>query len=138
MEHVWFALALTLFAGMATGIGCVLAFTAKRTNYRFLSMATGFSAGVMIYVSFVEILPEAFAALAGKYGDARGSWAAVGAFFCGIAFIGLIDRLIPAAENPHETHSEAERAPLRASSALVPGSEIPPDCGNRRGWIRSP
>jgi len=125
MDHIWIALALTLFAGMATGIGSVLAFTAKRTNYRFLSIATGFSAGVMIYVSFVEILPEAFAALASEYGDSRGSWVAVGSFFAGIAFIGLIDYLIPAAENPHETHSEAELAPLHDPSAPVPDFELP-------------
>ena len=48
MRDIWIAFGLTLFAGMATGIGSVIAFTAKRTNYRFLSMATGFSAGVMI------------------------------------------------------------------------------------------
>jgi ZIP family zinc transporter len=129
MDHIWIALALTLFAGMATGIGSALAFATKRTNYRFLSIATGFSAGVMIYVSFVEILPEAFAALASEYGDSRGSWAAVGAFFAGIAFIGLIDYLIPAAENPHETHSEAEMAPLHDPSAPVPSFEFPENGG---------
>jgi zinc transporter, ZIP family len=55
VKEVWIAFGLTLAAGVATGIGSVIAFTAKRTNYRFLSIATGFSAGVMIYVSFVEI-----------------------------------------------------------------------------------
>lgn len=52
MDHVCLALGLTLFAGMATGIGSVIAFTTKRTDYRLLSVATGFSAGVMLYVSF--------------------------------------------------------------------------------------
>jgi len=56
MQNVWFAFGLTLLAGMATGIGSAVAFTAKKTNKRFLSIATGFSAGVMLYVSFVEIL----------------------------------------------------------------------------------
>ena len=55
MQNVLIALGLTMFAGLATGIGSVIAFTAQRTNYRFLSAATGFSAGVMLYVSFVEI-----------------------------------------------------------------------------------
>lgn len=55
MSPVWFALGLTLFAGMATGIGSVIAFFAKHTDYRFLSISTGFSAGVMLYVAFVEI-----------------------------------------------------------------------------------
>ena len=43
MNEVWFALGLTTLAGLATGIGSIVAFTAKRTNYRFLSIATGFS-----------------------------------------------------------------------------------------------
>ena len=55
MNEVWLALGLTTFAGLATGIGSIIAFTAKLSSYRFLSVATGFSAGVMLYVSFVEI-----------------------------------------------------------------------------------
>jgi hypothetical protein len=34
MNGVWVAFGLTVFAGMATGIGSIIAFTAKRTNYR--------------------------------------------------------------------------------------------------------
>ncbi len=56
---ILFAFALTLFAGLATGIGSLLAFFTKRTNTRFLSVALGFSAGVMIYVSLVEIFVKA-------------------------------------------------------------------------------
>jgi zinc transporter ZupT len=54
MTNVWFALGLTVFAGLATGVGSAMAFFAKRTNYRFLSVSTGFSAGVMLYVSFAR------------------------------------------------------------------------------------
>ena len=74
MSGVWFALGLTLLAGMATGIGSAIAFTAKRTNYRFLSVATGFSAGVMLYVSFVEIFFKGASALTERYGDVTGYW----------------------------------------------------------------
>jgi len=62
-QDVWFALGLTLFAGLATGVGSTIAFFAKRTNYRFLSVSTGFSAGVMLYVSFVEIFVKGTDAL---------------------------------------------------------------------------
>jgi ZIP family zinc transporter len=102
---------------MATGIGSIIAFTASRTNYRFLSIATGFSAGVMLYVSFVEILFKGAESLTATYGEYWGNWVNVGAFFAGVVFIGLIDTLIPAEENPHETHSEAETAPLRDEEA---------------------
>jgi len=74
MNNVWFALGLTLFAGMATGIGSAIAFLAKRTNYRFLSVATGFSAGVMLYVSFVEIFIKGTDSLVESYGDPMGHW----------------------------------------------------------------
>ena len=120
MDNLLFALGLTVFAGMATGIGSAIAFFAKRTNYRFLSIATGFSAGVMIYVSFVEIFIKGTDALVESYGDYWGHWVNVGSFFGGILLIGLIDNLIPSAENPHETHSEAETAPLHDESAPIP------------------
>ncbi|MFW6135704.1 MAG: zinc transporter ZupT [Chloroflexota bacterium] len=113
MTNVWIALGLTVFAGMATGIGSGIAFFAKRTNYRFLSVSTGFSAGVMIYVSFVEILLKGNEALTAAYGESSGAWVNAAAFFGGIAVIGLIDALIPEAENPHEPRTAEARASLR-------------------------
>lgn len=123
MNNVWFAFGLTLFAGMATGIGSLLAFFAKRTNYRFLSVATGFSAGVMLYVSFVEIFVKGVDSLTEIYGEPLGHWINVASFFGGIAVIGIIDAVIPHAENPHEIHSESEIAPLHDPNAPLPDIE---------------
>jgi len=123
MGDVWLALGLTLFAGLATGIGSIIAFTAKRTNYRFLSISTGFSAGVMLYVSFVEIFFKGNTALIATYGEKLGYWINTGSFFAGMLLIGLIDNLIPAAGNPHETHAETVTAPLRDESAPIPPVE---------------
>lgn len=120
MGDVWFALGLTLLAGMATGIGSAFAFLAAPTNYRFLSVATGFSAGVMLYVSFVEILGKGFAALETVYGSYWANWINAASFFGGMAVIGLIDSLIPSAENPHEVHSRNEIEPLGDRSAPMP------------------
>lgn len=114
------AFGLTLFAGLATGIGSMIAFSAKRTNYRFLSVATGFSAGVMLYVSFVEIFPKGVAALAEQYGEQWAHWINAGSFFAGMFVIGLIDYLIPKSDNPHETHPEAEFAPLHDPQKIFP------------------
>ena len=97
-----FAFGLTLFAGLSTGIGSALAFFTKRTNTKFLSVALGFSAGVMIYVSMIEIFAKARDALSLEFGDREGYWATVIAFFGGILFIAIIDKLIPSYENPHE------------------------------------
>ncbi|OPZ27134.1 MAG: Zinc transporter ZupT [Lentisphaerae bacterium ADurb.BinA184] len=120
MSRVWLALGLTLFAGLATGVGSVIAFFASRTNYRFLSVATGFSAGVMLYVSFVEIFQKGAAALVTAWGDPWGHWANAASFFGGILLIGIIDRLIPSAGNPHETHTAEETAPLHNAAAPLP------------------
>ena len=120
MGNVWIALGLTVFAGAATSIGSAIAFFAKQTNYRFLSVATGFSAGVMLYVSFVEILVKGGDSLTAVYGDYWGHWINVASFFGGILLIGIIDALIPSAENPHELHTEQETAPLHDASAPLP------------------
>ena len=104
METSNFALALglTLLAGLSTGLGSALALFAQRTNTRLLAVALGFSCGVMIYVSLVEIFVKARAALEAQMGTPQGYWATVGAFFAGIAFIAIIDRLVPDFDNPHE------------------------------------
>ncbi|MDZ7762618.1 MAG: zinc transporter ZupT [Desulfovermiculus sp.] len=106
MEHssVLLAFSLTLGAGLATGIGSTLAFFSRGANPKFLAGALGFSAGVMIYVSFVEILPKARDSLVHPLGLHLGSWLTVGAFFAGIALIAVIDALVPSYENPHEAH----------------------------------
>ncbi|MBN1386279.1 zinc transporter ZupT [Candidatus Woesearchaeota archaeon] len=102
------AFSLTLFAGLATGIGSAIAFFAKRTNTKFLSVALGFSAGVMIYVSFVEIFAEARESLISASGTVAGTWITVASFFGGMLIVALIDRLIPTFENPHEIHMVEE------------------------------
>lgn len=105
---IFFAFALTLFAGLSTGIGSALSLLTKKTNTKFLSLALGFSAGVMIYVSFVEIFVKAKDSLVSELGEVKGTWATVGAFFFGILIIALIDKLIPETENPHEVHTVEE------------------------------
>ena len=94
------AFGLTLFAGLSTGIGSALAFFAKRTNTKLLSLALGFSAGVMIYVSFTEMFFEARKSLAACLGEVFGSWLTVISFFGGIFVIAVIDRFVPSFENP--------------------------------------
>jgi ZIP family zinc transporter len=85
-----------------------LAFFTKKTNTKFLSVSLGFSAGVMIYVSFVEILQKAKASLVVEYGEKSGAWYTILAFFAGILIIAIIDKLIPSFENPHEIHRVEE------------------------------
>lgn len=102
MDNVTLALIFTLFAGLATGVGSLLAFFAKTTNTKFLSFALGLSAGVMIYVSMIEIFFKAKEALVSSLGYTEGYWVTVLAFFSGMLLIGVIDKLIPTYSNPHE------------------------------------
>jgi zinc transporter, ZIP family len=107
-NSIAFAFGLTLFAGLSTGVGSAIAFFARKTNTGFLSLALGFSAGVMIYVSFVEIFVKARIELVSELGETQGYWATTAAFFGGILFIAIIDKLIPSVENPHEMHKVEE------------------------------
>ncbi len=104
-DNFWLAFFLTLFAGLATGVGSLLALVTKTTNKKFLSFSLGLSAGVMIYVSLVEIFPKAKLSLVTMYGDKLGYVFTVISFFAGILLIALIDKLIPSIENPHEIKS---------------------------------
>ena len=107
---------LTVIAGLSTGIGSLLAFLSKSFNPRLLAGALGFSAGVMIYVSMIEIFGKARDSLAVVYGEKAGFlWTTV-AFFVGVAFIAIIDSAVPEAENPHEIENpEAGAKPARSS-----------------------
>jgi len=107
-ENVIFAFGLTLFAGLCTGIGSALAFFTRTTNTKFLSIALGFSAGVMIYVSMIEIFDKARASLISAHGIQFGNWYTVLSFFSGIFVIAIIDKLIPGFENPHEVRTIEE------------------------------
>ncbi len=103
-EQILTAFLLTLFAGLSTGVGSAIAFFSKRTNTTFLAVSLGFSAGVMIYVSFSELLVSAVEALTDIYGKTNGTTYATLAFFGGILLIMLIDKFVPHEENPHEVH----------------------------------
>ncbi|MDR2090480.1 MAG: zinc transporter ZupT [Clostridiales bacterium] len=94
-EKTIFAFVLTLAAGLSTGIGSVIALFAKKTNTKFLSVSLGFSAGVMIYVSMIEIFANARDTLTEELGGKGGAGAAAAAFFGGMILIALIDKLIP-------------------------------------------
>ncbi|MEG1002867.1 zinc transporter ZupT [Clostridium sp.] len=121
MNNVLLAFLLTLIAGLATGIGSCIAFFAKKTNTKFLCISLGFSAGVMIYVSMVEILQEAKVSLIGAMGIKTGSLVTVISFFAGIAIIAIIDKLVPSEENPHEvkTMDEVDNTKFNGDKKLL-------------------
>ena len=118
--NVWLAFGLTALAGLSTGIGSAIAFFAKKTNTKFLAVSLGFSAGVMIYVSMVEIFFKAQESLQAAIGERQGAIATVVAFFTGMLLIGIIDKLIPKRNNPHEVKRvEEELTTERHRSELM-------------------
>lgn len=97
------AFLLTLVAGGATSIGAALGVLGKGTSAKTLAGGLGLSAGVMLYVSFMELLPEGTMILSGgETATPSGTAWAVLAFFLGIALIAGVDRLVPQPVNPHE------------------------------------
>lgn len=107
-NQVLLGLGLSLLAGLATGIGSCLAFFSNRSDTKFLTASLGFSAGVMVYISFAELLTGAQRSLLDLHGKHAGGLIAMAAFFGGIALSMLIDRLVPEDENPHEVKKVEE------------------------------
>lgn len=94
-QAVWFAFGLTLAAGLATGIGSLLAFFTRQSRARRASLLFGISTGLLLWTAFRQLIPIAKTDL--------GSPALAGlAFFGGFIVIALIDRLVPGFGNPHE------------------------------------
>jgi zinc transporter, ZIP family len=113
------AFLLTFFAGLSTSIGSALAFFTKKTNTKMLSIALGFSAGVMIYIAFIEIFQKAKDTLILQYGATNGYWFTVLAFFGGILLMAIIDKLVPSYQNPHEIRNVEEMQKIKTNGPLL-------------------
>ncbi|RTJ50311.1 zinc transporter ZupT [Campylobacter jejuni] len=114
-EQIFIAILLTLFAGFSTAIGSIIAFFSRKDDLRVLSLGLGFSAGVMIYISFMEILPTALKDFKNHYDSHWAELLGLACFFGGILISLLIDKLIPEDINPHEPKedlSELKICPL--------------------------
>lgn len=137
-ENFWPALLLTVFAGLSTGIGSSIAFFVKnRNNTKFLTLSMGFAAGVMIYVSFMEIFPHALEALDNINSEQNKeghSYRYIGiiAFFAGMLLVALIDKIVPHDDNPHEFMTAEEKEAAEADiEAIKKGNEVSP-AGKKR------
>ncbi|EIG7524208.1 zinc transporter ZupT [Campylobacter jejuni] len=114
-EQIFISMLLALFAGFSTAIGSIIAFFSRKDDLRVLSLGLGFSAGVMIYISFMEILPTALKDFKNHYDSHWAELLGLACFFGGILISLLIDKLIPEDVNPHEPKedlSELKICPL--------------------------
>lgn len=135
-SNVLLALGLTIFAGLSTGVGSAIAFFSKRQSPGFLSAALGFSAGVMIYVSMIEIFVKARDALSSAVGETAGYWYTTIAFFGGIALIAFIDKLVPSFENPHEPKTVPASGSGADESIASRSAEQDTDVERRQKFMR--
>jgi ZIP family zinc transporter len=103
--NVMLALGLTLFAGLATGLGSLVVFLARKPNMSLLCFGLGLSSGMMVYVSLAEFLPIASDMIGESLGEKPGTLLATGCFFAGMLVSAVIDKLVPEPENPHEAVS---------------------------------
>ena len=110
-ENVGMALGLTLLAGLSTGIGSAIAYCIKRPKIVYLAFALGLSGGVMIYISFMEMLPDAM--------ETMGEGWALLVFFVGIGIMALVDLAIPEPENPHNFEDMDQPTVAQGSHKLM-------------------
>lgn len=89
------ALLLSFIAGMSTLLGAFILFTMKEKNEKLVSMALGFSGGVMISVSFTHLLPHAHELLESAYGEKIGLLLQTIFLLIGVVIAGGLDRFVP-------------------------------------------
>lgn len=117
-QHVVIAFLLTLLAGLSTGLGSGIAFFAKESKTGILSFGLGFSGGVMVYISLVEILKKSQQFVARAATPDFASWIVIGSFFLGIAITSLIDKAVPEQKNPHEARCDKDVDKLRTAKEI--------------------
>lgn len=111
LPNIWIAFLLTAIAGLSTGIGSLIAYFIKKPKMIYLSISLGFSGGVMLYVSFMELIPSGIEML--------GKLTSVAVFFLGIVFIMIIDLLIPKDENPHHLRGPDDIEGKKVDTSLM-------------------
>lgn len=130
ISNIALSFALTLIVGLSMGIGGLLSFFVKETNKRFLALSLSFSAGIMIYVSFMAILPEGISLIEEYIGHEKGHNIALIAFFGGMIITALLEKLVHrfggdvhghdhGDENHGEHHNEEHLSKLGIMSAIA-------------------
>ncbi|MCI8496792.1 MAG: zinc transporter ZupT, partial [Clostridiales bacterium] len=94
-QNVAAALFFSLMAGLSTSIGSLMVLLTNRQSTRFLSFSLGFSAGVMIFISTADLLPESVASIQPSLGELGAGLMAVTSLVIGILIAAAIDHVIP-------------------------------------------
>lgn len=103
-----FPLILSTLAGMSTIIGAIIIFFSKYNNKRLITFSLGFSAGVMISISFSDLLPSAEETLSKYQGNTNGVILALLFLVIGVIIALLIDSFIPEEQNINSNKSKGK------------------------------
>jgi ZIP family zinc transporter len=104
-DNILFAVGLAMLAGLSTGIGGLMVIFFRKTSPVILSVMLGFSAGIMIYVSFIELYQEALTNLCSVHGPVSGKIMTALSFFFGLTLMAFINEFIPEPNHPHHPKS---------------------------------
>lgn len=114
------ALILSFGAGLSTLLGALLIFFSKAKSERTVTASLGFAAGVMISVSFTDMLPNATASLAQAAGDVWSVALSVALLVAGVLLAALLDNFAPHATRSQQgkTHSDLYRVGMVSMLAI--------------------
>lgn len=106
---------LTLFVGLTMGFGSLFSFLIKDENKKFLSFSLSFSAGIMLYISFMEILPEGIHLIEESIPGTSGHIIALASFFGGMIFTAFLEKFVHSIGGHHhhdidELHAHGEKS----------------------------
>ena len=133
--NITYAIIISVGAGLATGIGGSLVFVPdllrRVPQATVLAISLALSAGVMIYVSFIEIFVKSYEAIAETEGVSEAAAAGIttGCFFAGMLFCALLEMLV------HYMTKSADPGMVCAAHAELPGAgqvsstSAEPSCG---------
>ncbi len=108
--NFWLALLITTLAGLSTTIGSVIALFYRQPGPRYMAFTLGFSAGVMVLISFVELLPQGI--------EAVGFLTGYIAFFSGMLIMLIIDVKV-SHSYILENHNQSKKANARLHKASL-------------------
>lgn len=144
LDNAWIGLGLAIAGGLSTAIGAGMVFSEryiKLASQKVLAGGLGMSAGVMIYVSFVEIFHESVE----HYGKMEGMSEKSAEFFAGLTFfVGMLlmmalDKIVNMIDPDHDTPHLAEQGEKQerelqnpASDTVVEVSEVSKDSKDQR------
>lgn len=95
------AFLFSVIAGLSMVAGSCLVFIGRGTDRNFMSVSLGFSAGVMICLSVMDIFPEACEHFEESGSFSNSTAAAAVSFFCGIVFMVIVGRIVSLSGHSH-------------------------------------